>query len=94
MAPSLLVKQGLHGVCRAEGGISVVSLSLLSVLSAPSPSPYQARATILAAGVSHRYELVPSIRGGVGGRGLASLHIFPEPVLPPWSQWSQTCNIM
>lgn len=67
---------------------------LLLVLSAPSASLYQAWTVVLAAGVSHSYELVPRVRGSVGKRGLTSLHIFPGAVLPSWSQWSHTCNIM
>lgn len=87
LAPSLLVKQDLHGVCYA-------SLSLLSVLSPPSPSLYQAWTRILATGVSHHYEPVWSVRGAVGRIGVTSRHFFPGIALPPQSWWSQTCDIM
>ena len=66
----------------------MASLSPLPVLSPPSPSPCQSWTTILAAGVSHCYELVPR----VGEIWLTSLHFFPGTALLPQSWPPQTCD--
>lgn len=100
LIPSLLIKQDICGVREGErrggkkgsGEISVPSLSLLYVLSLPSPSPY--RGWVTTAGVAHHSELVPSVQGGAVGRGLTSLHISPGHALSPQSQRSQEPCIM